>query len=53
MKFQADRSIEWYKACRVAKGFTRISDKDYNATFALVAKLTTIRLLISLASSHS
>ena len=26
--------------------------KDFSATFALVAKLTTVRLLISLAASH-
>ena len=37
----------------VAKGFTQILGKDYNATFAPVAKLTTVCLLISLAASQS
>ena len=41
VKFQADRSIERYKARLVVKGFTQIPDKDCNATFAHVAKLTT------------
>ena len=37
----------------MAKGFTQISSKDYNATFAQVAKLTIVRLLISLAAFNS
>uniref|UniRef100_A0A2N9IAH8 Integrase catalytic domain-containing protein n=1 Tax=Fagus sylvatica TaxID=28930 RepID=A0A2N9IAH8_FAGSY len=37
----------------VAKGFTQIPGKDFGATFAPVAKLTSVRLLVSLAASHS
>ena len=33
--------------------FPQIPGKDYSITFALVAKLTTIHLLVSLAASHS
>uniref|UniRef100_A0A2N9J4F8 Uncharacterized protein n=1 Tax=Fagus sylvatica TaxID=28930 RepID=A0A2N9J4F8_FAGSY len=34
-------------------GFTQILSKDFGATFAPVAKLTSVRLLVSLAASHS
>ena len=37
----------------VAKGFTQVPGKDFGATFAPVAKLTSVRLRISLAASHS
>ena len=33
VKFQADGSIELYKALLVVKSFTQISDKEYSATF--------------------
>ena len=53
MKFQANGSIEQYKPHLVAKGFTPIPSKDYNAIFTPVVKLTIVRLLISLAASNS
>ena len=53
IKFQADGTIERYKARLVAKGFTQIPGKDFSATFALMAKLTSVRLIISLAASHN
>ena len=53
IKFQADGTIERYKARLVAKGFTQIPGKDFSATFAPVAKLTSVRLIISLAASHN
>ena len=37
----------------MAKGFTQIPGKDFGATFTLVAKLTFVRLIVSLAASHS
>lgn len=33
----------------VAKGFTQIHDLDYDETFASVAKLSTVRVLLSIA----
>lgn len=39
------------KACLVAKGFTQ-KDIDYFDTYAPVARASTIRLLIALATIH-
>ncbi|GMP91281.1 hypothetical protein CsSME_00042044 [Camellia sinensis var. sinensis] len=48
-----DGIVDHYKAQLVAKGFTQVPSKDFGDTFAPVAKLTSIRLLISLVASHS
>ena len=52
-KYLADDSINRYKAGLVARGFTQVPGKDFSATFANVAKLTIVRILISLVVSHS
>ena len=49
MKCKSDGSIERYKARLVAKGFTRTYGIDYQETFALFAKINSIRVLLSLA----
>jgi hypothetical protein len=53
VKYLADGSVDWYKACLVAKGFTQVQGKYFGATFAPVAKFTCVRLLVSLVASHS
>ncbi|KAI9194923.1 hypothetical protein LWI28_010161 [Acer negundo] len=51
VKHKAVGSVERFKAQLVAKGFTQSYGIDYQETFALVAKLNTVRVLLSLVAS--
>ncbi|RVW68568.1 Retrovirus-related Pol polyprotein from transposon RE1 [Vitis vinifera] len=51
VKYKVDGTVERYKARLVAKGFSQTYDIDYIETFALMAKLNTIRVLLSLAAN--
>ena len=52
IKFNLDGSIARLRAHLVAKGYAQTYGVDHFDTFSLVAKLTFVRLFISLAASY-
>ena len=52
VKFNPDGFVARLKACLVAKGYAQTYGVDYSNTFSPIAKLTYVRLFISLSPSY-
>ena len=52
-KYASDGSVEILKPRLVAKGFSQVEGIDYNETFAPVAKMNSIHLVLSLVALHN
>ena len=51
IKTRSDGTVDRYKACLVAKGFTQEYEIDYEKTFAPMARLSFVRTLIAVSAS--
>ena len=52
IKHAADGSIEKFKACFVARGFSQVEGVDYDETFAPVTRFFLIKAVISVVAEY-
>ena len=53
VKYKEHGSLERYKARLVAKGYTQTCAVDYSETFAPMAKMSTIRIVLALPAQFN
>ena len=53
IKTHFDGSVERYKSCLVAKGFTQEYEIDYEETFTLLARIPSNRALLAVAAASN
>ena len=53
LKYKANWSLERYKTRLVSKWYTQTYGVDYHETFAPIAKINTVRILLSLAAHYN
>ena len=51
MKYNADGSVNWYKAWLVVKGYALTHGVDYEETYGPVVKMTTIQTVLTLVAT--
>ena len=52
IKLNPNGSLARLKVCLVAKGFSQVYGLDYVDTFSPIVKMTSVRILISLATTY-
>lgn len=50
IKYKQNEDIKRYKVRLVDRGYSQIEGFDYYQTYALVAKITTVKIIITIAS---
>ncbi len=53
IKRKANGSIEKYKVCLIAQGFTQVYGEDYFNTYFPIARLCSFHLILALAAHHN
>ena len=53
IKVGPNGQVDQLKVCLIAKRYTQVYGKDYDDTFSLVAKMSSIHLCLTIATMHN